>query len=149
MPVIVHPTAFTPGSAVLGGVLMGLSVTFTMLLLGRIAGISGITAGALPPWRKPGDIAWRFAFILGLATAPFLVLWAEGGLPERHFEGSLGWFALAGLLIGIGSRLANGCTSGHGIAGLARLSPRSFVAVAMFLVGGTGTVFLVRHVWGG
>lgn len=149
MPETFYPTTFTPAAAIWGGILLGLAVTLMMLLFGRIAGISGITAGALPPWPKPADIPWRYAFVFGMACAPLLYIWWNGSLPERHFEGSLGWFATAGFLIGIGSRLGNGCTSGHGIAGLARLSPRSFVAVAMFLVGGMSTVYLVRHVWGG
>jgi len=143
---------FSPWSALAGGALIGLASGLLMLANGRIAGISGILAGVLKPLGRDGD--WRIAFLVGLFAAPGL--WAvlsPEGLPVSRFSvaGSGGWLAIAlgGLLVGFGTRLANGCTSGHGICGLSRLSPRSLVAVGTFMVFGFATVFVVHHLLGG
>lgn len=137
-------TAFTPVSALLGGALIGLAATLLYALLGRIAGISGIVNAVLEQRSERG---WRLAFLLGLivaATAWFAYVDAP---PRTHFP--LGWLIAAGALVGFGTRLGNGCTSGHGICGLARLSKRSLVAVAVFMGTAFVTVYLLRHVMGG
>ncbi|CCG41408.1 YeeE/YedE family protein [Magnetospirillum molischianum] len=134
---------FTPISAAAGGLLIGLSVAMMLLLMGRIAGISGIVGGLLRP-RNAGDAMWRLAFILGISLAPLVYrLFAE--LPEIHIDSSWLSIILAGILVGFGSRLGSGCTSGHGVCGLSRLSPRSVVATATFMGTGFLTVFAVRH----
>lgn len=137
--------------ALLGGVLIGLSAAMLFMISGRIAGISGIVGGLLES--ACHDWAWRLAFILGLLAAPWLWLcFSDYGLPayDLPVQSLADWLRLivAGLLVGFGTRLANGCTSGHGVCGMARLSPRSFVAVGIFLGSGMLTVFLLRH-WGG
>lgn len=130
-----------------GGVLIGGAAVLLMAGLGRIAGISGI-AGSLIR-RDTGDRAWRIAFVLGLLLAPLLLLWTRGssgiGLPQVD----LPWMLLAGVLVGFGTGLGSGCTSGHGVCGIARLSPRSLLAAMVFMVCGIATVYLVRHVLGG
>lgn len=140
---IIDWQSFTPGHAALGGALIGLAAALFLLLNGRIAGISGILGGALRPGR---DFAWRAAFLLGLLAAP--VLWAFAApLPAMHIDA--GWLTLiiAGLLVGTGTRYASGCTSGHGVCGLSRLSPRSVVATGAFMGAGFVTVYLIRHVF--
>lgn len=133
--------------ATFGGVLIGGAAVLLMAGLGRIAGISGIAGGLLR--RGAGDRAWRLAFVLGLLLAPLLLLWTRGssgiGLPQA----GLPWMVLAGLLVGFGTGLGSGCTSGHGVCGIARLSPRSLLATMVFMVCGIATVYLVRHVLGG
>lgn len=136
-------TPFTPLASTLGGVLIGLSAVLVMALFGRIAGISGITIGALPSARADWD--WRFAFVLGLITAPLLVLLVTGEPISQTVPTNLAGMGVAGLLVGIGTVLGSGCTSGHGVCGLARLSPRSLVAVVTFLGFGFVTVFILRH----
>jgi uncharacterized protein len=134
--------AFTPWSALAGGVLIGIAAALFVLLNGRIAGISGIVGGLLRPAR--GDVSWRFAFVVGLAGAPLAyLLFATLARPQID----AGYFALvtAGLLVGVGTRYGAGCTSGHGVCGLARLSPRSLVATAVFMGAGFATVFVLRH----
>ena len=141
---------FTPLSAAIGGGLIGLAVTLLWTVVGRTAGISSIAGGVLPP--KPGDVLWRIAFLVGLPLGALLgtvlgpMLFA--GLPDALPGIGLPAAGLvaAGLLVGIGTRIGHGCTSGHGICGLARLSPRSFVAVGTFMATAMATVFLVRHV---
>ena len=134
--------AFTPWWALSGGVLIGISAAMFVLLNGRIAGISGILGGLLK--REPGDAAWRIAFLLGLLVAPTAyALFAA--LPERTIDAGDGALVLAGLLVGIGTRYGGGCTSGHGVCGLSRFSPRSLVATLAFMVGGFATVFVTRH----
>ena len=133
---------FTPWSALLGGMLIGLAVAMFVLLNGRIAGISGILAGMLRP--LPGDAGWRAAFLIGLAGAP-LVYSMFALLPQVQIEAGNGVLALAGLLVGVGTRYGAGCTSGHGVCGLARLSLRSAVATAIFIGAGFLTVFVARH----
>ena len=115
------------------------------LLNGRIAGISGVLGGLLRPAK--GDMAWRIAFVLGLVGAPLVyVLFAA--LPKPQIDASYGALILAGLLVGIGTRYGSGCTSGHGVCGLSRLSPRSLVATAAFMGAGFVTVFVTRHLLG-
>ncbi|MCB1489947.1 MAG: YeeE/YedE family protein [Bauldia sp.] len=141
---------FTPLTATIGGVLIGLSATILWAFNGRTAGVSNIFGAILPT--HPGDIAWRLAFLVGLPLGAALgaaygpALFAE--LPRTLPAVDIGPVALvaAGLLVGIGTRLGNGCTSGHGICGLARLSPRSFVAVGTFFATAVVTVFVMRHV---
>lgn len=141
----------------IGGVLIGLSATWLMATLGRIAGISGII-GTLVTARPRGDSAWRLAFVLGLVSGPVVVLLAGGGLGNvagapgeviGEPAGGVPLMLLAGLLVGLGTGLGSGCTSGHGVCGLARLSVRSMVATVTFLVAAIVTVFVVRHVIGG
>jgi uncharacterized membrane protein YedE/YeeE len=143
---------FTPWQALGGGMLIGLSAALLFVSGGRIAGISGLL-GSLVEGRQR-DVAWRVFFLLGLVAAPGLGWWLlPGGWPESSFSPATpgAWAALGigGLLVGFGTRLANGCTSGHGVCGLARLSRRSLVAVLCFMASGMATVFLVRHAWGG
>ncbi len=137
---------FTPLSALLGGLLIGLSVALFLLGNGRIAGISGIVGGLLQRPRA-GDLAWRMAFVLGLILAP-VVYRAFAQLPEIRIDTGWGVLVLAGLLVGFGSRYGSGCTSGHGVCGLARLAPRSLVATSIFMGTGFATVYAVRHVLG-
>ena len=136
---------FTPWSALAGGVLVGLAAAMFVLLNGRIAGISGVIGGLLKPVK--GDVAWRAAFVLGLVGAPWLyALFAA--LPQPRIDASFGALVVAGLLVGVGTRYGSGCTSGHGVCGLARLSPRSLVATVAFMAAGFATVFLIRHLIG-
>ena len=133
---------FTPGSALAGGALIGVAVAMFVLLNGRIAGISGILGGLLKPVR--GDVAWRMAFIGGLLIAPLAYV-QIAALPMPQIDAGNGALVLAGLLVGIGTRFGSGCTSGHGICGLSRLSLRSLVATATFMGAGFLTVFVIRH----
>lgn len=134
---------FTPETALIGGVLIGLASGAFALLNGRIAGISGIIGGLLAPARA-GDRAWRVAFVAGLVAAPFLYRWVAP-LPAVSVEASAPMLIIAGLLVGLGTRYGAGCTSGHGVCGLSRLSPRSLVATLAFMASGFVTVYLVRH----
>ncbi len=136
---------FTPWHALAGGMLIGLAAALLLLLNGRIAGISGIVGGLLKPAR--GDIAWRVAFVAGLIGAP-LVYALFAALPAMQVDASYGTLVAAGLLVGVGTRYGSGCTSGHGVCGLSRLSLRSLAATAAFMGAGFATVFLVRHVLG-
>ncbi len=137
--------AFTPWSSLAGGVLIGLAAAMFVLLNGRIAGVSGVLGGLLRPAK--GDVAWRLAFVLGLLGAPLLyLLFAE--LPRPRIDAGDGALVVAGLLVGIGTRYGSGCTSGHGVCGLSRLSPRSLVATAAFMGAGFVTVFVLRHLIG-
>ena len=137
--------AFTPWPALLGGIIIGGAVAMLALLNGRIAGISGIVGGLLKP--APGDVAWRAAFVLGLLLAPVLYA-ALGNAPQVEINSSDGGLLIAGLLVGIGTRYAGGCTSGHGVCGVSRSSPRSMVATAVFMGAGLATVFVVRQLLG-
>ncbi|WP_020166196.1 YeeE/YedE family protein [Methyloversatilis discipulorum] len=137
--------AFTPWSSLAGGVLIGLSAALLILGSGRVAGISGIVGGLL----KPGglDTTWRLAFLGGLLSAP--LLWRLfAALPEAQPVTGGGMLVVAGLLVGIGTRYGSGCTSGHGVCGLSRLSPRSLVATLAFMGAGFATVYVVRHLLG-
>ena len=135
-------THFTPWSSVGGGALIGLAAALCLVLNGRIAGISGILGGLLKP--VSGDIAWRVAFVLGLVGAP-LVYGLFAGLPVPQIDAGNVALIAAGLLVGVGTRYGSGCTSGHGVCGLSRLSPRSLVATACFMGAGFATVFVIRH----
>lgn len=138
--------AFTPWSVLLGGALIGLAAAAMILLNGRITGISGITGGLLTPQR--GDIAWRAAFVLGLVLAPTAWMLA-GDLPPLQIDAGYPLLVIAGLLVGVSTRYGAGCTSGHGVCGLSRLSPRSLVATLAFMGTGFATVFVMRHLLGG
>jgi uncharacterized protein len=132
-------------SAALGGALIGLAAVLLMALSGRVAGISGIVGGLLPP--KPAeDCGWRFAFLAGLLLAPLGLKGVSGSAAIGAPTVGLAMLVPAGLLVGAGSALGNGCTSGHGICGLARLSPRSAVATLTFMAVAIATVFVMRHV---
>lgn len=141
---------FTPLTALIGGLLIGLAATWLWVANGRTAGISTIAGAILPA--HPGDVAWRIVFLVGLpigawlgtAAGPQLFSEIPHVLPEIGL--STGGLVGAGLLVGIGTRISRGCTSGHGICGLARLSPRSFVAVGTFMATAIVTVFVTRHV---
>ena len=141
-------TTFAPVAALVGGALIGASAVLLMASHGRIAGISGIVSRLLPPY---GDdrLAGRLAFVLGLVAAPFAVSAATGSAVAQAVSGNLVLMIGAGLLVGFGTVWGNGCTSGHGVCGLARLSPRSIVATLTFMTAAAATVFVVRHVIGG
>jgi uncharacterized membrane protein YedE/YeeE len=135
-------THFTPWHALAGGMLIGVASVLFVLFNGRIAGISGIAGGLLRPRR--GDLDWRLAFIGGLVLAP--ALWSlVAALPQARIDAGYGSLIAAGLLVGVGTRYAGGCTSGHGVCGLSRLSPRSLVATLSFMAAGFATVFVLRH----
>lgn len=138
----------TPFSGLLGGAMIGLAAAMLMLLTGRIAGISGIFGGLLTSGAN--DRAWRIAFIAGLIAAPLLSSFFTGAaLPSPAMPASLIVIVIAGLLVGFGSRMGGGCTSGHGVCGTARLSTRSLVATAVFMATAIITVAVVRHMIGG
>ena len=138
-------SSFTPVQALSGGALIGLAAILLLIFNGRIAGISGIVGGLLGP-RLTGDVAWRVAFVLGIIAAPLLYrVFAE--LPEIRIDADWPMLVLAGLLVGFGSRYGSGCTSGHGVCGISRLSPRSIVATLSFMATGFATVYLVRHLF--
>lgn len=136
---------FTPLSGLCGGALIGVAAAMMILGVGRVAGISGIVGGLLPP--RTNDAVWRVAFIAGLFTAPAAMsVWRAPIAPV--FSAPWGVLLLAGALVGFGSRLGSGCTSGHGVCGLSRLSPRSLAATATFMTVGFATVYVVRHLIG-
>ena len=137
-------TSFTPFASLFGGALIGLAAVMLMGLTGRIAGVSGIAARLLPPF-EDDEFAGRLAFIAGLVAAPVLVLLVRGNLPAQIIEASMPVLVIAGLLVGFGSVWGSGCTSGHGVCGISRLSVRAFVATATFMVTGFATVFITRH----
>ena len=138
-------TQFTPVTALLGGGLIGLAATVLYAGIGRIAGISGIVNNAIERRQERG---WRLAFLAGLLAAPWVWLLASQW-PAVQIDAGWAELVIAGLLVGIGTRLGNGCTSGHGICGLARLSKRSLAAVVAFMASCIATVYVVRHVIGG
>jgi uncharacterized membrane protein YedE/YeeE len=137
---------FTPWASLTGGIILGVSSAIFILVNGRILGISGILGGLLPP--KAGDTTWRIAFLLGFAAAPivFHALVPAQYIAAPRIDASEMMVVVAGLLVGIGTRYASGCTSGHGVCGLSRLSPRSLVATASFMGAGFATVYVMRHV---
>ena len=135
--------AFTPWSSLFGGMLIGLAAAMFVLLNGRIAGISGVLGGLLDP--SKGDVFWRVAFIAGIVVAP-LAYSAFLTLPEVQIDADYAALTAAGLLVGVGTRYGAGCTSGHGVCGLSRLSLRSLAATASFMGAGFVTVFVLRHV---
>ena len=138
--------SFTPYSALLGGALIGISASLLWIANGRIAGISGIVGGVLAPAR--GDAAWRATFLAGLIAAPLLYRAAGRALPDLATPAPLIVVVAAGLLVGFGTRLGSGCTSGHGVCGIARLSPRSLAATSVFLITAAVTVYVARHIVG-
>ena len=127
-----------------GGALIGLAAVLLLLANGRIAGVSGIVGGLLA--RPRGDTAWRIAFVLGLWLGALAYCVARGALFEMELQATPAVMIAAGLLVGYGTRLGSGCTSGHGVCGIARLSPRSVVATLVFMASGIATVFVMRHV---
>jgi len=140
-------TDFTPLASLIGGMMIGLSAVLLMLWEGRIAGISGIAGRLLPPYRDRAFLS-RFGFVIGLVVAPFVMMALTGHAAEQTVSSNLPLMAAAGLFVGFGAIWGNGCTSGHGVCGLSRLSARSFVATGVFMATGFITVFLVRHVIG-
>lgn len=139
-------TSFTPLTATAGGLVIGLAAAMFILGIGRIAGISGIVGGLLSPAR--GDISWRVLFVAGLLLAPWVWRFAAP-LPDIRIDASGPLLIVAGLLVGYGTRLGSGCTSGHGVCGISRLSWRSIAATGLFMAAGFVTVGLVRHAFGG
>ena len=139
-------TEFTPFASLLGGAMIGLSAVLLMASVGRIAGISGIAARLLLPPYLGSDVAGRLAFVLGLVAAPGTLFLIAGRWPEVNLDAGAATLVSSGLLVGFGAVWGAGCTSGHGVCGLARLSPRSFVAVAVFMTTAIATVYLVRHI---
>lgn len=137
---------FTPYSALAGGAIIGAAVALLLLFNGRIAGISGITGGLLSAGGR--ERGWRAAFLGGLLISPWLYATAAA-LPSAEIAAGSGGLAVAGLLVGVGTRLGSGCTSGHGVCGVARLAPRSLAATAVFMLLGFTTVWLMRHLLGG
>ena len=132
-------------TALAGGVLIGLSATLLLWLNGRVAGVSGILNGVVFP--KPGDLSWRVAFLAGLIAAGGLYMAVVPGAPLPRSDFPRAGLMVAGLLVGFGTRMGNGCTSGHGVCGLGRLSMRSLVAVATFMATAIATTFVLRHAW--
>ncbi len=143
-------TGFTPVSAAIGGALIGLAAVLLMALNGRIAGVSGIVAGIMAPLRGEGraDLSWRLAFVAGLVLAPLIVSAIRGEIVAVSTPHPLWMMGLGGLLVGYGTRLGSGCTSGHGVCGVARLSKRSFAATAMFMATAIATVFVADQLMG-
>lgn len=141
-------TEFTPFLSLAGGVLIGISAVLLMALHGRIAGMTGILSGLVPPFSH--DWTWRAAFIAGAIAAPAIIL-GFGGHDAVPFESPAptAWLILGGLIVGIGVYFGSGCTSGHGVCGMARLSPRSIAATLVFMASTAATVFVVRHTLGG
>jgi uncharacterized membrane protein YedE/YeeE len=138
-------THFTPWASLAGGVMLGIASAVFILANGRILGISGILGGLLRP--KTGDTGWRIAFLLGMLAAPVTLQWLApaGFLSAPRIEAGVAAVVVAGLLVGYGTRLGSGCTSGHGVCGLSRLSPRSLVATGTFMAAGFAIVFVIRH----
>lgn len=137
-------TEFTPVASFLGGALIGAAAVLLMATKGRIAGVSGIAVRLLPPYADR-ELAGRIAFILGIVIAPLLVGLATGTMPLPHIEAGPALLPLAGLLVGFGAVWGNGCTSGHGVCGLSRLSVRSLIATGIFMATAIATVLLTRH----
>jgi len=136
---------FTPWASLSGGVLLGLASALFILLNGRILGISGILGGLIPP--KRSDAIWRLAFLAGIFTSPwvFKALAPSSLLSAPRIDAGVILLVIAGLLVGLGTRYGSGCTSGHGVCGLARLSPRSLIATLTFMAAGFAVVFIARH----
>lgn len=145
-------TEFTPLASTFGGALIGLASVLLMAMNGRIAGISGITVNILPPWGTQvldGDLSWRFSFVLGLMVAPLGVQAISDTPIQQTVSSNVALMVIAGLLTGFGAVYGGGCTSGHGVCGMSRLSMRSIVATLSFMATGVITVFVMRHVVGG
>lgn len=140
-------TAFTPWASLGGGVLIGVASTLLMLLLGRVMGATGILAGLLQPASRD-DFAWRAALLAGMVSGPAAVWLVSGQMPAVQVPMSTPMLLIGGMIVGVGVTFGAGCTSGHGVSGMARLSPRSIVATVTFMVFTFATVFVVRHVIG-
>jgi len=134
-------------NAALGGLMIGAAASAVLLLLGRVLGVSGIVSGLLTP--QAGDSRWRIAFVMGLVVGGALMLWREPALFENQLIRSLPAMALGGLLVGFGTRLGSGCTSGHGVCGVARLGPRSILATLTFMATGALVTLGVNRLLGG
>lgn len=141
-------TEFTPFMSLLGGVLIGLSAVILMGLFGRVMGATGILAGFLMPASRQ-DWGWRAALLAGMATGPFVYFGLSGGFPAVEVPVSTTSMIIGGLLVGAGVTYGGGCTSGHGVCGIARLSPRSITATVVFMICALATVYVVRHLIGG
>ena len=141
-------TEITPFASLIGGMMIGLSAVLLMLWEGRIAGISGIAGRLLPPYRDSAFLS-RFGFVIGLVAAPFAMMALTGSAVEQTVSANIPLMVAAGLLVGFGSVWGSGCTSGHGVCGLSRLSARSFVATGVFMATAFVTVLFVRHLIGG
>lgn len=141
-------TEFTPVTSFIGGMMIGLSAVLLMLWEGRVAGISGIAGRLLPPYRD-GAFLSRLGFVIGLVAAPLAITSLSGVSVQQTVSADVPLMLVAGLLVGFGSVWGNGCTSGHGVCGLARLSARSMVATAVFMAAAVATVFVTRHAMGG
>jgi len=140
-------TEFTPWISLFGGVLIGLASTLLMLSVGRIMGATGILAGLVFPASKR-DFAWRATIVAGMVTGPLVVWLLSGEMPAVQVPVSTTMLLIGGLIVGFGVTFGGGCTSGHGVCGIARLSPRSIVATATFMIFTFATVFIVRHLLG-
>jgi len=140
--------SFTPIASTVGGVMIGVAATLMLLLHGRVAGITGILAGVLDK-RKPGDVSWRTLFFAGLIAGGIIMAFAMPQGFDIDIVRSPWAVIAAGLLVGFGTRLGNGCTSGHGVCGISRFAPRSLVATGTFILTGAITVFVVNHLLGG
>ncbi|HEX8796272.1 MAG TPA: YeeE/YedE thiosulfate transporter family protein [Polyangiaceae bacterium] len=139
-------SSFTPVSSTLGGVLLGIAASALLLANGEICGISGIMGSAA--FARRGDRVWRLVFLAGLLAGGAIVAWADRPALAVASEQSMGLAALSGVLVGVGTRMGEGCTSGHGLCGIARFSGRSIVATLVFMATGAATVFVLRHVIG-
>ena len=142
---IIDFDSFTPLASLVGGVMIGVAALLLMLTHGRVMGVSGILGGLIVPSDK-SDISWRVLFVIGVLAGPFALMAVTGAPVERSAVASGFTLPIAGFLVGLGTAIGVGCTSGHGICGLARLSIRSFVAVGLFMTTAIITVYVVRHV---
>ncbi|WGH78913.1 YeeE/YedE family protein [Jannaschia ovalis] len=140
-------TEFTPLASLGGGALIGAAAVGLMLMLGRVMGATGIVTGIVRP-ADASEFAWRAALLLGMITGPAVVWLATGSMPEIQVPVSLPMLLIGGVIVGLGATFGSGCTSGHGVCGMARLSPRSIVATLTFMITTAATVFVVRHVLG-
>lgn len=141
-------TVFTPWSSLGGGVMIGLAATFLMLMLGRVMGATGILAGLLQP-SSSAEFGWRAAVLAGMVSGPAAIYLVSGTMPALQVPVSAPMLVLGGLIVGVGVTYGSGCTSGHGVCGMARLSPRSIAATFTFMIFTFATVYVVRHVVGG
>lgn len=141
-------TVFTPWASLGGGIMIGLSAVFLMLLLGRVMGATGILAGLLQP-SSVSEFSWRSALLAGMISGPVAVSLISGGMPVLQVPVSAPMLVVGGVIVGVGVTYGSGCTSGHGVCGMARLSPRSIAATLTFMIFTFATVFVVRHVIGG
>ena len=142
-------TEFTPIYSLIGGLLIGFSALMVMFFHGRIAGISGILARLLPPWNDMRGSLWRAAFLIGIVVSPFIYQLITGGAVSQTVSNDKMTMILAGLCVGFGTGIGSGCTSGHGVCGISRLSIRSIVATITFMAFGIITVYVIRHMIGG